>query len=146
MRVFTLGFTQKKAERFFGLLQAEPVTTLLDVRLNNVSQLAGFAKRDDLRFFLRALCDIDYVHVPEWAPTQPLLQAYKKKDITWEAYEDRFMNLLAQRQIEKSVDAGSMDGACLLCSEHEPHHCHRRLLVEYLNAFAGLELQVKHLK
>jgi len=146
MNVYTIGFTQKKAERFFTLIRNSNISTLIDVRLNNVSQLAGFAKKDDLRFFLRELCEASYIHMPDWAPTKEILDAYKKNSITWDAYEDKFLNLMARRSIEKDVDKRILEQGCLLCSEHEPHHCHRRLVVEYLNENTGLELQVKHLK
>ena len=146
MDTFTIGFTQKTAERFFTLLRKSHIQTLIDVRLNNVSQLAGFAKKDDLRFFLRELCDASYIHIPEWAPTKDILDAYKKNTISWDAYEDRFLNLMARRSIEKSVDRRVLEQGCLLCSEHEPHHCHRRLVVQYLNDHTGLDLTVKHLR
>lgn len=146
MNVYTIGFTQKKAERFFALVRDSGISTLIDVRLNNVSQLAGFAKKDDLRFFLRELCDASYIHMPDWAPTKEILNAYKKNIITWDVYEDKFLNLMARRAIEKDVDKSVLEQGCLLCSEHEPHHCHRRLVVEYLKEHAGIELKVKHLK
>lgn len=146
MNVCTIGFTQKKAERFFSLVRDSGISTLIDVRLNNVSQLSGFAKKDDLRFFLRELCDASYIHMPDWAPTKEILNAYKKDIITWDVYEDKFLNLMARRSIEKDVDKSVLEQGCLLCSEHEPHHCHRRLVVEYLNEHAGIELKVKHLK
>ncbi|CAM3614207.1 DUF488 family protein [Parendozoicomonas haliclonae] len=145
MDIYTIGFTQKKAEKFFGFLRTHDIKTLVDVRLNNVSQLSGFAKRDDLAFFLRELCNIDYEHLPELAPTKNILNAYKKKEISWQTYEDKFLNLMAQRNIEKSVAPQLLDNGCLLCSEHEPHFCHRRLVVEYLNETSDLQLFVKHL-
>ncbi|AKH19961.1 DUF488 family protein [Sedimenticola thiotaurini] len=145
MHVYTIGFTQKKAEHFFTLIRNSNIRTLIDVRLNNISQLSGFAKKDDLRFFLRELCDASYIHLPDWAPTKDILSAYQKKAITWDAYQDKFLNLMARRSIEKDVDQSVLEQGCLLCSEHQPHHCHRRLVVEYLNEHTGLELQVKHL-
>jgi len=145
MNVYTIGFTQKNAEQFFKLIKSGSINTLLDVRLNNVSQLAGFSKRDDLRFFLRELCGIEYVHVPEWAPTKDILNAYKKNEMSWEIYEDKFLNLMAKRNIEKDVSPDLIENGCLLCSEHKPHHCHRRLVVEYLNKTTDLDLIVKHL-
>jgi len=145
MKIFTIGFTQKKADTFFGFLREANIKTLIDVRLNNVSQLAGFAKRDDLKFFLKELCNADYEHFPELAPTKELLDAYKKKNMPWFEYEDRFLNLIAQRNIERSINPELMDHGCLLCSEHEPHHCHRRLVVEYLNDCWNVDLEVKHL-
>ncbi len=145
MNVYTIGFTKKNAETFFNFIKESDVKTLIDVRLNNVSQLAGFAKRDDLRFFLKELCGADYVHSPELAPTKDILNAYKKGDMPWETYEDKFLNLMSQRNIEKSIKPALLDHGCLLCSEHEPHLCHRRLVVEYLNQHSSLDLEVKHL-
>ncbi|MEV0049030.1 DUF488 domain-containing protein [Saccharopolyspora shandongensis] len=132
MKIHTIGFTKKSAEKFFGLLRASGAATLIDVRLNNVSQLAGFAKRDDLRYFLDELCGMSYTHRPDLAPTQPMLDDYKKQGSGWAMYEDRFLELMEQRGI---VDAGpqdQFDNAVLLCSEDKPHHCHRRLVAEYL--------------
>lgn len=132
MKLYTIGFTKTSAERFFTRLQKAGVKKLVDVRLNNVSQLAGFAKRDDLRYFLKSLCGIDYVHRPELAPTKDMLDAYKKQRGSWEDYEKRFLDLIASRRIEETIPPDSLDGACLLCSEDKPHHCHRRLVAEYL--------------
>ena len=143
--VYTIGFTKKSAKIFFDFLKSSNVKTLLDVRLNNVSQLAGFAKRDDLRFFLKELCNADYVHVPEMAPTKDILNAYKKGEMEWQVYEDKYLNLMSQRSVEKQIDANLLENGCLLCSEHEPHLCHRRLVVEYLNEHTDLSLNVKHL-
>lgn len=145
MNVYTIGFTQKSAERFFNLIKVSQVRTLVDVRLNNVSQLAGFAKRDDLKFFLKELCGADYVHLPELTPTKAILNAYKKGEMSWSVYEDKFLNLMAQRNIERSVKPALLDHGCLLCSEHEPHLCHRRLVTQYLNEHSELSLVVKHL-
>lgn len=145
MEIYTIGFTQKKADEFFGFLRANDIKTLVDVRLNNVSQLSGFAKRDDLKFFLKELCNISYEHAPELAPTKDILNAYKKKEISWSIYEDNFLNLMAKRSIEKSISPALIDKGCLLCSEHEPHFCHRRLVVEYLNQYSNFNLTVKHL-
>jgi len=145
MQVYTIGFTKKNAETFFGLLKTSKISTLIDVRLNNVSQLAGFAKSDDLRFFLRELCSVEYIHAPELAPTKDILNAYKKGEMSWEKYADKFLNLMSQRHIEKQVKLNEFENGCLLCSEHEPHFCHRRLVVEYLNKNAGFDLEVKHL-
>ena len=145
MNTYTIGFTKKNAEVFFKFLNENDVKRLIDVRLNNVSQLAGFAKRDDLRFFLAEICGAEYLHLPDLAPTKDILDAYKKKGMSWEQYEDQFLNLMARRNIERTIDRSILDQGCLLCSEHEPHHCHRRLVVEYLNDSWGSILQVKHL-
>ena len=140
MKLFTIGFTRKSAETFFTRLKASGSTRLLDVRLNNVSQLAGFAKRDDLRFFTRALCDLDYHHLTTLAPTQDMLDEYKKQKGSWQSYETRFLHLMQTRHIESSP-RDLLDGACLLCSEETPHHCHRRLVAEYLrDHWEGIEI------
>ena len=137
MKIFTIGFTKSSAESFFTRLQKAGVKKLVDVRLNNVSQLAGFAKRDDLRYFVETLCGIEYVHRTELAPTQEILDAFKKHKGKWSDYEKRFLELMRSRRIEETIPPEALDGACLLCSEHEPHHCHRRLVAEYLRKTWG---------
>jgi uncharacterized protein (DUF488 family) len=144
MRIFTIGFTKKSAEAFFAKLQLAGASRLVDVRLNNVSQLAGFAKRDDLRYFLRTICQIDYVHLPELAPTQRILDEYKKHNGVWNLYERQFIDLMITRQIENKVSRELLDNACLLCSEDKPSHCHRRLVAEYLNNRWG-SIQIEHI-
>lgn len=145
MNIYTIGFTKKNAATFFSFLRSSKTERLIDVRLNNVSQLAGFAKRDDLQFFLKELCNAEYVHAPDLAPTKELLNAYKKGDLTWLNYEHEFLDLIAKRRVEKAFSASDLKNSCLLCSEHEPHFCHRRLVVEYINETTNLNLAVKHL-
>jgi len=145
MKTFTIGFTQKGANKFFSLIKNNHISRIVDVRLNNISQLSGFAKRDDLKYFLSELCDADYSHVEDLAPTKDILNAYKKKLITWDAYEDKFLNLMAQRNIERTISESLLDNGCLLCSENKPHHCHRRLIVEYLNQHWSTDINVVHL-
>jgi len=130
--IFTIGFTKKSAEQFFTKLRNSGAKRLVDVRLNNVSQLAGFAKKNDLKFFLRELCGMDYVHVPLLAPTQDLLDAYKKRRGRWSDYEREFLELMKSRKIETNVSGDTVAEGCLLCSEEKPDHCHRRLVAEYL--------------
>jgi len=137
MRILTVGFTKKTAEEFFGRLSSAGVERLIDVRLNNVSQLAGFSKRDDLRFFLRAICDIDYLHLPELAPTQAMLDEYKKVSHDWQTYEQKFTALIMERHVESTLDRTIFENGCLLCSEDKPDHCHRRLVAEYLRKSWG---------
>jgi uncharacterized protein (DUF488 family) len=132
MKILTLGFTKKSAEAFFTSIQNSGASRLVDVRLNNVSQLAGFTKKDDLRYFMPALCGIEYVHLPELAPTQEIIDAARSKKPDWKAWERRFLALMAERRIEQTVPRELIDGACLLCSEESPEHCHRRLAAEYL--------------
>jgi uncharacterized protein (DUF488 family) len=131
MKIFTIGFTKTSAERFFKRLSNANVHRLVDVRLNNVSQLSGFAKRDDLEYFTRTICGIEYCHKLDLAPTKEMLDHYKKNKGSWEEYAGAFMRLMESRRIEK-IDKASLEGACLLCSEDTPHHCHRRLVAEYL--------------
>lgn len=132
MKLYTIGFTKKSAEQFFTKLCKAGVKRIVDVRLNNISQLAGFTKRDDLQYFAKTICDIDYVHFPELAPTQDILDEYKKLKGDWSVYEKKFLELIKQRRIEETVSKDILDNSCLLCSEHKPHHCHRRLVAEYL--------------
>lgn len=144
MNVYTIGFTKTSAESFFARLQKAGVKKVLDVRLNNVSQLAGFAKRDDLHYFLKALCGIEYAHRTELAPTQEMFDAYRKQRGEWTDYERRFLELMASRHIEQTLSRDAVEGACLLCSEDKAHHCHRRLVAEYLKEKWG-DLEIVHL-
>lgn len=142
--LFTMGFTQKSAEEFFTTLTRAGVRRLIDVRLNNVSQLAGFTKKGDLAYFLREIGDIDYEHWLDLAPTQPMLDALKKHKGAWSAYEAQFLALMAERRIDERLTPALLDRACLLCSETQPDHCHRRLVAEYLTARWG-NVEVVHL-
>ena len=146
MEVYSIGFTQKTAEQFFGLLKQAGIRRLIDVRLNNSSQLAGFAKREDLRYFLRVICDADYIHLPLLAPTQEILDALKKNKGSWSEYESVFLQLLAERKVEEQVDRSLFSvPAVLLCSEPTAEHCHRRLVLEYLRGKWGGDLVIRHL-
>src|SRR5580693_3625281 len=120
IQLFTIGFVKTTAEQFFTLLREAGVQRIVDVRLNNTSQLAGFSKKDDLRFFLRELGGIDYIHLPELAPTQEILDAFKKHKGSWKVYEQEFKALMAKRGIEKSISPEIADFGCLLCSEKRP--------------------------
>jgi uncharacterized protein (DUF488 family) len=142
--LFTIGFTQKSAETFFGLLIDAGVKRLVDVRLNNTSQLAGFAKKTDLIYFLRELGGIDYIHLPQLAPTKDIFDAYKKQKGDWKDFREGFLALMARREVEKSVSPEMLAQGCLLCSESDPTHCHRSLIVEYLGKIWG-NLDIQHL-
>ncbi len=144
MRILTIGFTKKSAEKFFESLKKVKAKRIVDVRLHNVSQLAGFAKKKDLEYFLENLCHMDYVHLPNLAPTKEMLDDYKKKGGSWEDYERRFMRLMENRRIEERLEPDMLEDACLLCSEDKPHHCHRRLVAEYLNERWG-NVEIEHL-
>ena len=144
MNIYTIGFTKKSASTFFGLLQKSGAERLVDVRLNNVSQLAGFAKRDDLKFFLAELCNMDYTHELRLAPTQEMLDNYKKRGSSWQEYERWFIDLMVERKIEAIIPPSLLDNAVLLCSEAAPHNCHRRLASEYLAEHWG-DVVVTHL-
>jgi uncharacterized protein (DUF488 family) len=144
MKLFTIGFTKKTARHFFELLCASGARRIVDVRLNNSSQLAGFAKKDDLAYFADAICGIDYVHLPVLAPTQDMLDRYKKKGGDWKTYEREFIELMKGRQIEDTVSKEVLADGCLLCSEDKPHHCHRRLVAEYLKERWG-DVDIVHL-
>lgn len=145
MNIYTIGFTQKSAEDFFTLIASNNIKRIVDVRINNTSQLSGFAKRDDLSFFLNRLTQAEYVHLPELAPTKELLATYQKKKLSWTQYEAEFLNLMARRNIEKKIKINDLGDSCLLCSEHKPHQCHRRLVLEYLAKYSETNFQIKHL-
>ena len=144
MNLWTIGFTKTSAERFFDQLQSSGAERLVDVRLNNVSQLSGFAKRDDLAFFLRRIGDIDYQHMPSLAPTADMLDAYRKREIAWDEYERLFIDLMRERSIETTTPRELIAGSVLLCSEDKPTRCHRRLVAEYLAEHWG-DIEISHL-
>jgi uncharacterized protein (DUF488 family) len=145
VEVYSIGFTKKTAEQFFGLLKRSGIRQLLDVRLNNVSQLAGFTKRDDLRFFVGEICGAEYLHEPLLAPTKEILDGYKKRKGSWEEYERRFVALMKERRIEEKLGRSLFSRpTALLCSEPTAEHCHRRLVLEYLAEKWG-DLRILHL-
>lgn len=145
VELFTIGFTRKSAQRFFELLRSSGAQRIVDVRLNNVSQLAGFAKRDDLRYFAQAICQIDYVHVPELAPTQDILDAFKKHGGDWDEYARLFLELMEERRIEETVAPELLHRGCLLCSEDKPDNCHRLLVAQYLQQKWDRNMSITHL-
>ncbi|MFN6519190.1 MAG: DUF488 family protein [Nostoc sp. CreGUA01] len=145
VNLFTIGFTQKKAEQFFETLLNAGVKRVIDTRLNNASQLAGFTKKQDLEYFLRKIGGIEYVHILDLAPTKDILDEYKKKQINWAIYEQRFNQLITERRIEKKVSLDLLNEGCLLCSEAKPHNCHRRLVAEYLQRKLDTTINIHHL-
>lgn len=139
MEIFTMGFTQKNAENFFNNIIKNGIEILVDVRLNNQSQLAGFTRGKDLAYFLRKICDCEYKHDTIYAPTKEILQAYKKEELSWEDYEVRYKELIVKRRVESvfKKDFEKYSKVLLLCSEPTPECCHRRLLAEYLKEELG---------
>lgn len=144
IKLFTIGFTGKSAEQFFNLLRDNHVKNIVDIRLNNVSQLAGFAKGSDLKFFLKEICNIGYEHNIDFAPTKEILSRYRDKKMTWQEYETEYLKLLDMRKVLQKIDIEKLHESCLLCSEHTPEKCHRRLLAEYLK-HVNNEIEIVHL-
>jgi uncharacterized protein (DUF488 family) len=144
MKLFTIGFTQKSAEEFFTRLKKAGVRRVVDIRLNNTSQIAGFAKARDLEYFLRAINGINYLHLPDFAPTQEILDDLKKKKGTWIEFESNFKDLMADRKIDETAIETLCENDCLLCSEPTAEYCHRRLVAEYLQERLG-NIEVIHL-
>lgn len=145
MKIFTVGFTKKSAKEFFELLENRGVKRIIDVRLNNTSQLAGFSKGVDLSYFLKKIAGIEYIYRTDLAPTKEILDAYKKKSISWEQYETRFLALLEERE-PQIRETRLFDEACLLCSEELPERCHRRLVAEYIQKANPAEnIEIIHL-
>lgn len=133
MRIYTIGFTKKRAAEFFELLRESGAKRLVDVRLSNASQLSGFAKKDDLEYFLQKICRMKYFHLPELAPTKEMLDAYRKEHHDWDRYERDYLELMDQRKVAKMAIKRLVSDGCLLCSEDQPDHCHRRLVAEYFD-------------
>jgi uncharacterized protein (DUF488 family) len=145
IKLYTIGFTGKSAEKFFNLLRNSAVSKIVDTRINNVSQLSGFAKGSDLKFFSKEIANIAYEHNIDFAPTKELLSRYREKQMTWKEYEVEYLNLLDIRKIAQKTDIEKLHENCLLCSEHTPEKCHRRLLAEYLKHVKG-DIEIIHLK
>lgn len=141
MKLFTIGFTKKTAEQFMNLLKDNHVRTVIDIRLNNSSQLAGFAKGTDLKFFLKTIAGIDYKYYPNLAPPRELLKDYQNGKIGWSEYVPQYLSMLKDNDILNTIDIHKFENACLLCSESLPDQCHRRLLAEYLQShYQGIEI------
>lgn len=141
IKIFTIGFTKKTASEFFGLLQRNSVNGIVDTRINNTSQLAGYAKGSDLAFFLEKIGGMDYRHEVDFAPTKELLAEYRKKEMSWPEYETAYLNLLDMRKVDQRINVEELHQHCLLCSEHGPEKCHRRLLAEYFqHKHGGIEI------
>lgn len=145
IKLFTIGFTKKNARQFFSLLQAGGVRKVLDTRLNNISQLAGFTKRDDFSFFLEQVAGIGYEHAEQLAPTDLMLKRYKQGEISWDDYASEYQILIQKRQVEDQFTADALNGVCLLCSEATPHRCHRRLAAEFFQQQLGCGVEIIHL-
>jgi len=140
--IYTIGFTQRTAEDFFETLKRTGVTRLIDARLNNISQLAGYSKKDDLRYFLQRICGADYHHELTLAPTKEMLDAYRGGNVDWADYEPQFRALLKERKVERKLARALFEGKpVLLCSEFKPEHCHRKIVAEYLaKAWGGIAI------
>lgn len=144
IKIFTIGFTSKTASQFFNLLRNNGVEKIIDTRINNVSQLSGFAKGNDLAFFAKEIGNMGYEHNIDFAPTKDLLSDYRDKKINWEKYEVEYLNLLDRRKIIQKIEIEDLHHNCLLCSEHTPEKCHRRLLAEYLKSVRN-DIEIVHL-
>lgn len=142
--IYTIGFAGKSAEEFFTILKNAGVKRVIDIRLYPSTQLSGFARKKDLSFFLKSLCNISYQHNPELAPTEEILKNYKDGKISWKEYEVEYLKLLDERSIATNTKSELLDKACFLCAEKTPDQCHRRLLAEYLQNKLG-NIEIKHL-
>ena len=144
IKLYTIGFTGKSAENFFNLLRNNQVKKIVDTRINNVSQLSGFAKGSDLKFFVKEIGSMGYEHNIDFAPTKELLSRYRDEQISWKEYENEYLNLLDMRKVAQKTNVDLLHENCLLCSEHTPEKCHRRLLAEYLKHVKN-EIEIIHL-
>jgi len=145
MRIFTIGFARKSAKEFFKLLKQNEIERLIDIRLRNTNQLAGFTKKEDLKFFLKEILDCEYHHFEFLAPTEEIIKAYRKTG-DWISYEKRYLKLLEERMVAERLDKKLFEerACCFLCSEPTPEHCHRRLVAEYLAKLWG-DVEIIHL-
>ena len=146
MNLYTIGFTQKSAAQFFELIKENNIELLIDIRLNNKSQLAGFAKGEDLRYFLNHICNCEYIHELMFAPSKELLDNYRDSQISWKQYEEKFNELISSREMRSRFDnlSRGFSRICLLCSEANSEKCHRRLLAENIGRY-NADIKVIHL-
>ncbi len=146
IKIFTIGFTGTSAEHFFGRLQQAGVHKVIDTRLWADTQLAGFAKKRNLPYFLEKIAATGYEHKEELAPSEDILKDFKDKKISWAEYETRYLDLLHKRKIADKLKVEQVDNTCFLCAEAKPHNCHRRLLAEYLKQeWAEQKIEIVHL-
>ncbi|MDY2943078.1 MAG: DUF488 domain-containing protein [Paludibacteraceae bacterium] len=143
--LYTIGFTKKSAHDFFELLKKHKIRTVIDVRISNSSQLAGFAKGNDLAYFLKEIGGIGYKHITDFAPTKELLSDYRAGKVDWNEYVKIYNLLMEHRSINKKYKVSNFDNCCFLCSEEEPKMCHRRLLAEHLRLQAPEDTRIVHL-
>ncbi|MCQ2752576.1 MAG: DUF488 domain-containing protein [Coriobacteriales bacterium] len=143
--LYTIGFTKKSAEQFFELLKKHQIQTLIDVRINNSGQLAGFTKGTDLIYFLKQIANINYRHIVDFAPTKELLSDYREGKTNWAEYTIIYNNLLQKRSVNSKYRVENFDKCCFLCSEEKPEYCHRRLLVEFLQKQDVDNVKIVHL-
>jgi len=130
IKLFTIGFSKKTAQEFFDILKINRVKKLIDIRRNNISQLAGFTKKKDLEYFLKTIANIEYSHVLEFSPTSEMLKDYQKKKLTWEKYEILYNSLIQEAGYLEKLNGQYFENACFLCSESTSDFCHRRLLAD----------------
>ena len=140
MTLYTIGFTKRSAENFFETLKSAGVRKLIDIRINKTSQLAGFANSGDLPYFLKVSSSITYESVENLAPTKDLLNSYRSKKITWDDFEDLYLNQIKSSNALDTLNPSHFKNACLLCSEHTAEKCHRRLLAEELEKLWGIRI------
>jgi len=145
IKLYTIGFTKKSAKQFFELLKKNGIKKIIDIRINNSSQLAGFAKGADLEYFAKEIANIGYSHFTDFAPTKELLSDYQNKKVDWVGYQKIFRQLIEKRNIDKKYNIKDFDNACFLCSEELPTQCHRKLLVEYFKEKKS-DILIVHLK
>jgi uncharacterized protein (DUF488 family) len=145
--LYTIGFTKKSAEEFFTLLRENDVRMLLDIRLNNTNQLAGFTKQQDLAYFTRELLGIPYVHDPRFAPQAETISTYRKGKGAFGPFREEFMKTMEERRIREVIRADysdRLDRCCLLCSEKDADSCHRKIVAELMQEVYP-DLEVIHL-
>lgn len=140
----TMGYEKKQPKEFFDLINAHGIKRVIDIRLYNNSQLSGFTKQNNLKYFLKELLDVDYIHIPLMAPSKKIFNDHKNNGLAWKDYERRFKRLINHRKIERLIDQRDIDGACLLCYESEATNCHRRLVAEYLQSHYS-DIEIIHL-
>lgn len=137
MKVFTIGINNKSAEQFFRLLSDNKIIKIIDIRLNNTTQLCGFSKMNDLKFFLKRILNIEYEYISDFAPTKDIMVSYREnKD--WNKFKTDYLKLLENRKVKESYQNYDFRNTCFLCSEDDADNCHRKILSEFLDNSAEI--------
>jgi uncharacterized protein (DUF488 family) len=146
LEIYTSGTSGITAERFFLRLRELKATSVIDTRIHPSSQLSGYSKQESLKYFLKEILQIPYIYESQLCPIEQDFKLYKNKQMIWKTYQDKYYQLLINRNIKEKIDFSPWgDRPVILCSESSPDQCHRRLAAEFISSTLNLVSEIKHL-